>query len=242
MIHLKKISKSFDDKEVLKDITFDIKKGDIIGLVGKNGAGKTTLLTILVGLIDASSGQLYYNDLFLKDANIKIGYLPDVPEFFDYLTINEYINFLSQSLMKSNEIDKLLKSVGLHKNVKIKTLSRGMRQRLGMAAVLVNDPDVIILDEPNSALDPEGRIEMASLLSLMKKEGKTIVLSTHILNDIEKICDTVVFLKDGCVSKIIDVNYFNKQCLIKLTFESPLNSTDIFNGSKAVIIKSSNVS
>ena len=230
MIRLEKVSKSFGSKEVLKDITFNIKKGEILGLVGKNGAGKTTLISILAGLIDASSGEIYYQGSLIRDKNIKVGYLPDVPSFYDYLTVREYIDFLSQSQLSSDEIEQIIKVVGLQSNDKIKGLSRGMRQRLGMAAVLVNDPEIILLDEPSSALDPEGRAELSNLLCSLKKDGKTILLSTHILTDMEKICDTVVFLKEGCVSKIVDVNDSNEQYEIKLTFKNPLEQVEELAG------------
>lgn len=236
MIHLEKISKSFGSKEVLKNISLDIKKGEILGLVGKNGAGKTTLISILAGLIDATSGEIYYQGSLIKNSNIRIGYLPDVPSFYDYLTVNEYIYFLSQSQLPSNKLAQIIMSVGLDPTDKIKSLSRGMRQRLGMAAVLVNEPDIILLDEPSSALDPEGRAELSNLLLSLRNAGKTILLSTHILTDMEKICDTVVFLRDGCISKIIDVNCANDRYEIKVTFELPLHPTEIFKDSPAVSI------
>ena len=197
MIRIEHIQKSFLSKQVLRDVTFEVEEGSIYGLIGKNGAGKTTLMKIMTDLLEQDGGSC----IFEKEGKpLSVGYLPDLPEFYDYLTTDEYLDFL---LFEKNPIrrDKLLSLVSLPKGVRIKTMSRGMRQRLGIAAVLVGNPDVILLDEPTSALDPAGRSDVKKILMDLKKSGKTILLSTHILADMDTICDKAGFLHEGTIVK-----------------------------------------
>ena len=199
MIKVNNIKKSFTHHDVLKGVNLEIEEGSIYGLIGKNGAGKTTLMNILTGLLEADSGTFSF-----ETNEKKVGYLPDLPAFYDYLNTDEYLDFL---LMHKNPVrrNELLKLVDLPAGAKIKTLSRGMRQRLGIASVLVNDPDVILLDEPTSALDPAGRNDVKNILLELKEKGKTIILSTHILADMDSICDRAGFLSDGIIVKEVDV-------------------------------------
>ena len=199
MIKVNNIKKSFTHHDVLKGVNLEIEEGSIYGLIGKNGAGKTTLMNILTGLLEADSGTFSFGT-----NEKKVGYLPDLPAFYDYLNTDEYLDFL---LMHKNPVrrNELLKLVDLPAGAKIKTLSRGMRQRLGIASVLVNDPDVILLDEPTSALDPAGRNDVKNILLELKEKGKTIILSTHILADMDSICDRAGFLSDGIIVKEVDV-------------------------------------
>ena len=200
MIKLKNIYKSYhNDVYVLKDVSLEVKKGEIYGLVGKNGAGKTTLMNIVSGLLKPTSGTCHY-----EDGEKAVGYLPDIPAFFAYFTAREYLAFLASGTKLSRaegeeRISSLLKLVGLPLNdkKKIQTYSRGMLQRLGIAAVLVNDPSVILLDEPTSALDPLGRAELLKIISNLRDQGKAILLSTHILSDMERVCDRIGFLHKG---------------------------------------------
>ena len=200
MVQVENIQKAFPGKEVLKGVSFQVDEGSIYGLIGKNGAGKTTLMKIMTDLLSADSGHVYYGE----KVGDKVGYLPDLPSFYEYLTTDEYLDFL---LFEKNPIrrQKLLDFVGLAPNLRIKTLSRGMRQRLGLAAVLVGDPRVILLDEPTSALDPAGRNDVKDLLMKLKSEGRTIILSTHILADMDSICDKAGFLHNGVIAKEVDV-------------------------------------
>jgi ABC-2 type transport system ATP-binding protein len=154
-----------------------------------------------------------------------VGYLPDLPAFYEYLTTDEYLDFL---LMNKNpeRRDKLLATVGLPKGAKVKTMSRGMRQRLGIAAVLVNNPDVILLDEPTSALDPAGRNDVKDILLRLKNEGRTIILSTHILADMDSICDKAGFLSRGVIAREVDVaksRQENSAMIVKFASEPDLD-------------------
>ncbi len=196
MLKVDGIRKSFSGNDVLRGVSFSIKQGEIYGLIGKNGAGKTTLLNIVAGLMDKDAGTLKKDGV--------IGYLPDLPNFFEYLKTDEYLDFLLMDKDKKRR-DELLDMVGLKSGLKVKTMSRGMRQRLGIAAALVNNPDIILFDEPTSALDPLGRKDVKDILLNLKDKGKTIVLSTHILADMDKICDRAGFLHNGIIAKEVDV-------------------------------------
>ena len=205
MVKVDGIRKTFGAHEVLKGVSFEIEEGTIYGLIGKNGAGKTTLMNIMTGLLEANGGTV---DMGSSEGGSKnkssVGYLPDLPNFYDYLTTDEYLDFL---LMDSNPVRRndLLKMVGLSSGLRIRTMSRGMKQRLGIAAVLVNDPDVILLDEPTSALDPAGRADVRNILMKLKAEGKTVILSTHILADMDSICDKAGFLSQGVIVREVDI-------------------------------------
>lgn len=217
MIKLNDIKKTFGMNQVLKGVSFQIDDGSIYGLIGRNGAGKTTLMNIMSGLMKADGGS------FTIDK--KVGYLPDLPAFYEYLTTDEYLDFL---LMNKNpeRRDKLLETVGLPKGAKVKTMSRGMRQRLGIAAVLVNNPDVILLDEPTSALDPAGRNDVKDILLRLKNEGRTIILSTHILADMDSICDKAGFLSRGVIAREVDVaksRQENSAVIVKFASEPDLD-------------------
>lgn len=240
MIKLNQISKSFGKNEILKDISLDIEKGEIFGLIGKNGAGKTTLLSIIAGLTDVTKGNCYINDKIIskKKPYDKLGYLPDVPEFFEFMTSQEFIDFLikKNSGFKAKR-EQLLQLVKVNKDAKIKNMSRGMKQRLGIAATLVNDPDILLLDEPSSALDPMGRYELSEILYNLKNQGKTIVISTHILTDLESICDKVGFLHNGFIVKEICQCQNSQIDKIRITFMNPININTIENSSFDVSVE-----
>ncbi len=230
MITIRDIKKSFGANNVLRGLNCTIDEGSIYGLIGKNGAGKTTLMNIMAGLSKADSGEVEYNK------GSKVGYLPDLPNFFDYLTTDEYLDFL---LMDKNPArrDELLKTVGLPKGAKVKTMSRGMKQRLGIAAVLVNDPDVILLDEPTSALDPSGRNDVKDILLGLKAKGKTVILSTHILADMDSICDKAGFLSQGVIAREVNVkeeSQIKKEMVISFTTEPDLKT--LYNYTQKIIV------
>ena len=204
MLTVNGITKSFENHKVLNGVSFSINNGEIYGLIGKNGAGKTTLMNIIAGLSKSDEGSYSIGE---ETATSSIGYLPDIPAFFDYLTAQEYIDFLLMNVDRTTERKThLLQLVGLNGNEKIKSMSRGMKQRLGVASALVTDPKVLLLDEPTSALDPQGRHELMEILKQLKADGRSIVLSTHILADMEKVCDKVGFLHNGVIKNEIRVS------------------------------------
>ena len=207
MLKIENVKKSFGLKNVLNGINLTLNKGEVYGLIGANGAGKTTLLNIVARVLNADVGKIFVDEKEIKIANdLKglIGYIIDIPALYDFLTPYEYLEFISSPLNLSKEklkekSDIVLKDVGLSDcgNKRIKTFSRGMKQRMGIAAGLISEPEIILMDEPMSALDPQGRYEVMQIIEKLKQDGKTIIFSTHILGDVEKVCDRVGILVNG---------------------------------------------
>ncbi len=193
-------------KKILNGISLEVKAGEIFGYLGPNGAGKTTTLKCVLGLIFPDKGKITifgYSNLSAKSKE-KIGFLPENPYFYDYLTAKEFLGFYSDlTLVKKEEkpakVDSLLKLVGLEHaaGLQLRKFSRGMLQRIGLAQALINDPSLVFLDEPLGGLDPLGRKEIRDVIIRLKDEGKTVFLSSHILQDIEMICDRVAILVEG---------------------------------------------
>lgn len=208
MLKIVNLTKRYGTLEVLKGISFEVKKGSIYGFLGPNGAGKSTTMNILSGLIDFNGGEIYLDKQDFKKNKRKllkrVGYLPQSPVFYGYMTAVEYLTFIGElggmeSEKIKNRIIELLDVVKLTESSKrrISTYSGGMKQRLGLAAALFNSPELVFLDEPTSALDPEGRMEVLEFIRGLKKSGTTVFFSTHILNDIERVCDEVSILNEG---------------------------------------------
>lgn len=193
-------------KKILNGISLDVHGGEIFGYLGPNGAGKTTTLKCVLGLIFPDKGNI---EIFGKSnlsvhAKEKIGFLPENPYFYDYLTATEFLSFYSDLTLvkkenKQAQIESLLQLVGLKQaaRLQLRKFSRGMLQRIGLAQALINDPSLVFLDEPLGGLDPLGRKEMRDVIVRLKEEGKTVFLSSHILQDIEMICDRVAILVEG---------------------------------------------
>ncbi|HVY26509.1 MAG TPA: ABC transporter ATP-binding protein [Polyangiaceae bacterium] len=190
----------------VKDISFQVQSGDIFGFLGPNGAGKTTTIKILTGLISPSGGQaeLFGEPVPSRRALARIGFLPENPYVYPYLTPAEFVELcgrlsgLSARAARDRTL-QVLDQVGIAyaADRPVRRLSKGMLQRTGLAAALVADPELLILDEPMSGLDPVGRKEVRDLIVEERKRGRTIFFSTHILNDVESLCDRVAILKKG---------------------------------------------
>ncbi|WP_270942258.1 ABC transporter ATP-binding protein [Romboutsia lituseburensis] len=204
------ISKSIKRKNIIKNINFEIKEGDICGFVGPNGAGKTTLIRIITGLIKPTKGEIYINNYDVnikrKEALSSLGAIVEAPIFFEYLTGEQALLNLSllnldyTKKQREKIVEESLKIVGLYerRNEKISTYSLGMKQRLGIAQSLLNNPKIIILDEPANGLDPMGMIELRELiLKLNKDKNITFFISSHLLDELQKICEKLVIIKDG---------------------------------------------
>jgi len=189
--------------KILKGISFQVKKDEIFGYLGPNGSGKTSTLKCILGLIFPDKGniKLFGWDHLSTKAKEKIGFLPENPYFYDYLTASEFLHFYSQLFQKqkTKDAEGLLKLVGLEKskNIQLRKFSKGMLQRLALAQSLLNDPELVLLDEPLGGLDPIGRKEIRDIILNLKERGKTVFLSSHILQDIEMICDRVAVLVNG---------------------------------------------
>ena len=193
MVTLEHISKSFGKQQVLRDVSLAIGEGEIVGLLGPNGAGKSTLMKIVIGLWQADSGQV--------TAPRRIGYLPERNPLYEEMYVREYLQFMARMTEDGKErkqVEELIARVGLtaeaHK--KIGHLSKGYRQRVGLAQALLGEPEMLILDEPTTGLDPNQLVEIRDLI---RSEGKqrTIILSTHILKEVQEVCSRVVILDHG---------------------------------------------
>ena len=194
--------------ESLKNCSLSIYRGETFGLLGPNGAGKTTLLKTLLGITRPSTGRAVILGKPIGDRSVKqkIGYLPENAYLYDFLTAWEFLEFIAGLFQipkqkKRQRITELLDLVGLAQSTarkkKLKQYSKGMLQRVGMAQALINDPEIVFLDEPMSGLDPMGRYRMREIVLSLKQQGKTIFFNSHVLSDIEQICDRIAFLALG---------------------------------------------
>ncbi len=192
--------------EALRGVSFTVERGHIFGFVGPNGAGKTTTIRTLMGLIRPTTGsaKLLGHAIPSREARFKVGFLPEAPYFYDYLTVGELLDLagrlfgLSASVRKKRA-GELIARVGLERaqSQSLKKFSKGMLQRAGLAQALMNDPELVVLDEPMSGLDPIGRKEVRDLIVELRDQGKTVFFSTHILSDVEAITDRVAIIARG---------------------------------------------
>jgi ABC-2 type transport system ATP-binding protein len=191
----------------LDGLSLGVEHGQIFGFLGANGAGKTTTLKLLMRLIFPTGGtaQILGHDISDVSMHARIGYLPENPYFYDYLTAREFVNYCGELFGQDKRIRKrrteeLLMRVNLEEKSwdrQLRKFSKGMLQRVGLAQALVNDPEIVFLDEPMSGLDPVGRREVRDLIASLRTEGKTVFMCSHILSDIEVLCDSVAILKRG---------------------------------------------
>ncbi len=205
-IVLKNIDKKFGKQLALDGISFEIHKSEIVGFIGPNGAGKSTTMRIITGYIPPSSGEVYVNGMNVVEKSLEIrriiGYLPESNPLYPEMFVREYLKYIAGMYgMRKNAaelVESIIERTGLtpecHK--RIKSLSKGYRQRVGLAQVLIHDPEILILDEPTSGLDPNQIIEIRNLISELGRE-KTVMLSTHILQEVEAICDRVIIINKG---------------------------------------------
>ena len=239
MLEIKDLCKYYGDFKAVDDLSLTIPKGEIFGFVGPNGAGKSTTMKIICGLLDATSGQVYVDNIdALKNSRVlkrKIGYMPDFFGVYDDLKVTEYLEFYASIYgIKGIEAKKvcndLLELVDLtHKrNFYVDSLSRGMKQRLCLARSLVHNPDLLVLDEPASGMDPRARIEMKEILKTLKSMGKTIIISSHILSELSELCSSLgiiekgKFVVTGTVDEIMLKVYGSKKIKLKV-----LNNLDL---------------
>ena len=208
MIETRKLSKNFGELVAVDNLDLDIEAGDIFGFIGPNGAGKTTTMRVLVTLLEPTSGAAFIDGLDVtkkgREVRRRVGYMPDFMGVYDDLKVFEYLEFFAAAFgieyrKRKSIVDGVLELTDLEskRNTAVDSLSRGMQQRLGLARVLIHDPKVLILDEPASGLDPRARIEIRELLRELKKMGKTIMISSHILSELEEICDRVGIIEHG---------------------------------------------
>ncbi|MDL2248271.1 ABC transporter ATP-binding protein [Tyzzerella sp. OttesenSCG-928-J15] len=217
MVEIRNLYKDYGKFRAVNDLNLSIPEGSIFGLVGPNGAGKTTTMSIMSGLLTATAGSIFINGIdVIKDTGAlkdKIGFMPDFFGVYDNLHVSEYMDFFEGAYgipyaERKELTDNLLEIVDLSGKLDeyVDTLSRGMKQRLCLARCLIHDPDVLILDEPASGLDPRARIELKEILKQLKGMGKTIIISSHILSELAEMCSEVGIINHGQVVASGNVN------------------------------------
>lgn len=211
MLDVKNLSKSYGDKNAVRDISFCVNKGEILGLLGPNGAGKSTTMNMITGYISMSGGSVEVNGVDVLENPIEakkmIGYLPEQPPLYPDMTVWEYLNFVYElkkvklNIPRREHLENVMETVAICdvKNRKIKNLSKGYKQRVGFAQALIGKPEVLILDEPTVGLDPNQIVEIRDVIRNLKREH-TIIFSTHILSEVSEICDRVIVINDGRIA------------------------------------------
>jgi ABC-2 type transport system ATP-binding protein len=227
MIRVENISKSYYKQKIVSSLTLNIKKGQVFGFLGPNGAGKTTTIKMLVGLNLPDSGSIFVEDAdpAKTSTRSKIGFMPENPYFYDHLTgieLLEFCNDLSMGQHKADSqfLESTLKQVGLGNAGRkmIREYSKGMKQRLGLAQAIIHDPDYIFLDEPLDGLDPIGRLEIKEIIKDLKIRGKTVFFNSHILSDVEEICDEIGIINNGKLMYLGSVDRFRGKKTLEEAF------------------------
>jgi len=204
-ITIEKVNKFYSKQQALTDISFSLKKGEIVGFLGPNGAGKSTLMKIITCYLQQDSGKVKVCDLDTQEQDLlvkaKIGYLPEHNPLYTDMYIKEYLSFVGNIYKIDNlkdRIAEIIQQTGLttEQSKKIKELSKGFKQRVGLAAALIHNPEVLILDEPTTGLDPNQLVEIRNLIKEVGKD-KTVLLSTHIMQEVDKMCNRVIIINKG---------------------------------------------
>lgn len=202
ILEVSNISKTISNKRLINDVSFSICEGKIIGLVGNNGAGKSSILKAITGLFRIDDGKIVINGYDLSKEPFEalkcVGATIENNEFYDFLSGYDNLYIYSEN---QRALQNTIEFIGLEKDIfkKVSTYSLGMKSRLSLGIALINNPDLIILDEPTNGLDPKGIIELRNKLLSLKKNRKAIIISSHLLSEIEKICDEIYFVKDGMI-------------------------------------------
>lgn len=203
MVRIRDLRKKYGAIPVLNGLSMDIEDGDVYGFLGRNGCGKTTTMNIICNIIPKDEGEITLGN----GKPIKVGYLPESPMIYGYMTAKEYLEYIAACSEWQGDVNRrvaeVLDVVGLSKaaNQRAKGFSRGMTQRLGMGAAILGNPELLIFDEPTSALDPQGRAEVISIINRLKSMGCTIVLSTHILSDVERVANRIGIMRNGVLAE-----------------------------------------
>ena len=221
------VTKSYGSIQALKGISMELKKGEVVGLLGPNGAGKSTLMKILTGYYTHWEGQIHFFDqdlrTQLRDIQKQTGYLPENNPLYPEMYVLQYLKYCAELYQISNPpLVDIIQKTGLeqHTQSKISTLSKGYKQRVGLAAALVHNPEVVILDEPTTGLDPNQLIEIRKLIRELGKD-KTVILSTHILQEVNAICDRVIIINQGeiVLDESLENLRKNQQQIIEVSFD-----------------------
>ncbi len=201
MVSIRNLRKSYGSYAVLRGLDMNISRGDVYGFLGRNGCGKTTTMNIITNIIPKDEGEIMLG----QGTPIKVGYLPESPTIFGYLTAREYLSYIASCCKYEGDIpshvNEVLDIIGLAHAAdrRAKGFSRGMTQRLGMGAAIIGNPELLLFDEPTSALDPQGRSEVIAIINRLKSRGATIILSTHILSDVERVANRIGIMNNGLI-------------------------------------------
>ncbi|MBM6500488.1 ABC transporter ATP-binding protein [Flavobacterium macrobrachii] len=251
ILSIKNLHKKYGKVHAVNDVSLDIYKGNVYGILGPNGSGKSTTLGIVLNVVNKTSGEYYWfgGKLETHDALKKVGAIIERPNFYPYMTAKENLELVCRIKgVNSEKVDEKLEIVGLidRKNSKFKTFSLGMKQRLAIASALLNDPEILILDEPTNGLDPQGIHQVRDIIRLIASQGTTILLASHLLDEVEKVCSHVLVLRfgkilyNGKVDEMVNHNaYFelqssNNQKLIEVLKYHP--ELENFEGNEEKII------
>ncbi|MGN0537675.1 MAG: ABC transporter ATP-binding protein [Acutalibacteraceae bacterium] len=245
MIEVKNLTKYYGSHIALDDVSFKVKEGEILGFLGPNGAGKSTTMNIITGYLSASDGNVIVNGHDILEepsaAKTQIGYLPEIPPLYDDMTVQKYLEFIfglkKLKLPMKEHINKICQSVKITdvQNRIIKHLSKGYRQRIGLAQALLGDPPILILDEPTAGLDPAQIVEVRRFIRSLSKKH-TVILSSHILSEVQAICDRIVVINNGKIA----VNDLTSNLSRKVSGENNLNvviegnQTSVYNMLKGI--------
>lgn len=240
MIELKNVTKKYGNLVAVNNISFNVKDGEIIGLLGQNGAGKSTTMNMITGFIEPTDGNIVVNGYDIskkaKKAKKQIGYMPENVPLYTELTVKEFVSYMAELKLinrkeRKEAVQKALESTGLQEvqNRIIRNLSRGYKQRVSMAGALVGEPEILILDEPTVGLDPKQVVEIRNLIKKLK-EKHTVIISSHILSEISQICDRVVIINKGKLIAIDTPNNLEEKTkeknVILLTVEDKENKME----------------
>lgn len=237
-IEVKNLSKFYGEQAAVNNISFSVGKGEIVGFLGPNGAGKSTTMKIITGFIPSTSGEVHVCgipvDIDSLETRKKIGYLPENNPLYLDMYVREYLEFVGKIYHVPNlkkRVDEMIKQVGLEveQNKKIGMLSKGYRQRVGLAQAIIHDPEVLILDEPTSGLDPNQLVEIRELIRQIGK-SKTVMLSTHIMQEVEAICDRVIIIKAGKIvadSTASELQYEEDHQVVFAEFDGSVSKNEI---------------
>lgn len=234
LIELKNVTKKYGDFKALDNISFKIKKGEIVGFLGQNGAGKTTTMKLITGLIEPTEGEVLINDKLLDKKNkTKIGYMPENVPLYNSLTVREFIDFMGEikkikKKERKKEVDELINKLHLSdvENKIIKNISRGYKQRTSLAGALIGNPEILVLDEPTVGLDPKQIIEIRNFIKELKN-NHTILLSTHILSEANQICEKVIIIDKGKIIATDTPENLEKKTnknIVNVIIEDPKNN------------------
>lgn len=237
MIEVKNVSKKYGNFYAVRNVSFNVKDGEIVGFLGRNGAGKTTTMNMITGFIEPSSGEINVNgiNVDVKPKKVKklIGYMPEGVPLYPDLTVKEFVSYMADLKLvphkeKKQAVEKAIMQTGLDKvrNRLTRNLSRGFKQRVSMAGAIVGDPEIIILDEPTVGLDPKQVIEIRELIKSFRK-NHTVILSSHILSEVSQICEKVIIIDKGEIIAVDTPENLEKQTqteqVLKITVEDPEN-------------------